>query len=78
LRWDLLLELTGEYQQPQRIAGVEEGEAERIIYLAPGFRVTGSDGWTAALSLGVPVSQDPGPGHIETDWRAVATLSYLL
>lgn len=78
LRWDLLLELTGEYQQPPRIAGVEEGEAERIIYLAPGFRVTGNDGWTAALSLGIPVSQHPGPGHIETDWRAVATLSYLL
>src|SRR5581483_6885794 len=70
LQWDLLLELNGEYQRPQRIGGMAEGGSERIVYLAPGLRATGNSGWTAALSLGVPVSQQAGAGHIETDWRA--------
>lgn len=76
LQWDLLLELNGEYQRPQRIAGVTEGESEHIVFLAPGLRVSGAGGWTAALSVGVPVHQDIGPEHIETDWRAVASVGY--
>lgn len=76
LHWDLLLELNGEYQRPQRIGGREEGESARIIYLAPGVRVTGRSGWTAALSVGAPIRQHAGAGHIETDWRVVATAGY--
>lgn len=75
-QWDLLLELTGEYQQPQRIAGVVEGHDEHILFLAPGVRVGGNGSWTAAASVGFPVYQNIGPEHIETDWRALASLGY--
>lgn len=78
LRWDLLAELNGEYQRPHRIGGIVEGERERIVYLAPGLRVSGNGGWTAALSVGVPVYQKPGAGHVDTAWRAVATVAYAL
>jgi hypothetical protein len=76
LQWDLLLELSGEYQRPQRIAGVTEGHDEHILFLAPGLRVSGNGGWTVAASVGFPVYQDIGHEHIETDWRALASLGY--
>ena len=78
LQWDALLEVVGEYTRPHSIAGVTEGSVEHIVYLAPGIRLTGSGGWTAALSLGLPVYQDPGRGHIETGWRAVLTAAFSL
>jgi hypothetical protein len=76
LQWDLLLEFNGEYQRPQQIAGVTEGHSEHIIYIAPGLRVSGKGGWTAAVSVGVPVYQDIGQEHIKTDWRALASVGF--
>jgi hypothetical protein len=55
---------------------VTEGHSEHILYLAPGLRVSGDGGWTAAVSLGVPVYQDVGQEHVETDWRALASVGY--
>jgi hypothetical protein len=78
LRWDALLELTGEYTEGQTIAGATEADFENIVYLAPGVRLSGMDGWTAALSIGVPVYEHRKEGHTEADWRAVFTASLAL
>jgi hypothetical protein len=76
VQWDLLLEVSGEYQRPQRVDGVVEGHSEQVVFLAPGLRVSGNGGWTAALSLGLPIYQEVGHEHIKTDWRAVAAVGY--
>jgi hypothetical protein len=69
---DLVLELNGEWEGRQKVAGVVEQESGgRVLYLSPGVRLTVSEGWAASLSLGLPVAQRIRLSHPENDYRLV-------
>jgi hypothetical protein len=75
--WDLVLELNGEWEGRQTVAGaVDPHSGGNIIYLSPGLRYSSKGGWAAALSLGLPVAQDVGASHPDTGFRATAALSW--
>lgn len=73
---DLILELNGECQARQEVAGVtDEHSGGTLVYLSPGVRLgTGGD-WAANLSVGVPVVQNQRAAHAETDYRVLAGFS---
>jgi outer membrane putative beta-barrel porin/alpha-amylase len=75
VNWDLILELNGEWQGKQRVAGVSDpNSGGNLIYLSPGFRM--SDGsWGATVSVGVPVLQDLNGVQHDTELRLVLGLS---
>lgn len=57
--WDLILELNGEWQAHQRIAGAEDpNSGGNLVYLSPGIRFISKDAWTATLAVGIPVLQN--------------------
>jgi len=72
LAWDLMLEMNGEWQGKQDIAGVaDEDSGGSLVYLSPGVRLSGADGWAATLSVGVPVIEERNGVQHETDIRTV-------
>lgn len=77
--WDAVLELNGEWEGKQRIAGVTDPDSGgNVLYLSPGVRFASSAGWSGVLSLGLPVAQDIGLSHPERDYRLIAGLSLAL
>jgi hypothetical protein len=73
--WSLVLELNGEWEGRQRISGEIEGDSGgTVIYLSPGVRFGAAHGWTAALSVGVPVWQDIRPSHPDNSMRIIAQI----
>lgn len=75
--WDVVLELNGEWEGRQEIDGVRETEsASHVVYLSPGLRFVSSAGWSAAVSIGIPVSQHVRLAHPEIDYRVLAALSW--
>jgi hypothetical protein len=70
---DLVLELNGEWEGRQKIGGVTKQESGgRVLYLSPGVRLSAPEGWSASLSLGVPVAQRIRLSHPENDYRLIA------
>lgn len=73
---DLILELNGEWQARQDIAGVEDpNSGGHVLYLSPGVAVGSAGGWLAHLSAGIPVHQRLNGTHPETDWRVMLGVS---
>ena len=62
--WDAFVELTGEWEGRQAIAGeVEADSGGKAVWLSPGARFTAASGWSIAGSVGVPVWQRIRPSH---------------
>jgi hypothetical protein len=77
--WDAILELNGEWEDKQKIAGaVQEDSGGRVLYLSPGVRFVSSSGWAAVLSFGMPVAQHVRLSHPETKYRLAASLGWVL
>lgn len=68
--WDAFVELTGEWEGRQRVAGVPEHESGgRSLWLSPGARFNSADGFSVAASFGVPLRQDIRLSHPDNDYR---------
>jgi len=72
--WDGFLELAGEWEGRQTIAGeVEEASGGAWVYAGPGIRFTAS-GWSASAAIALPVWQDIRPSHPENRYRLTLSL----
>lgn len=81
--WDAIIELHGERQAKQEIAGEEQAHTGgNALHIAPGLRYTrhgeGGRAGSLGLSLGVPVVQNPGASHPETDYVVTVTFGFSL
>jgi hypothetical protein len=73
---DLVLELNGEWQEKQKLAGVvDNNSGGNALYLSPGLRLSSTSNWTANLSLGIPIAQNLNGAHPESDWRMTVGVS---
>jgi len=68
--WDAFVELTGEWEGRQRIAGETESESGgKALWLAPGARFNAAGGLSFAASFGVPLWQHIRKSHPDNDFR---------
>ena len=73
--WDAFVELGGEWEGRQKIAGeVEEASGGEWAWIAPGVRFNAASGWSAAAALAVPVWQDIRPSHPDNAYRVTMSL----
>lgn len=69
---DLILELNGEWQDKLKIAGVvENNSGGNTVYLSPGIRISSMKNWAASASIGIPVAQNIGRAHTDSDWQLI-------
>jgi hypothetical protein len=72
-QWGMMLEATHEWEGRQTIAGlVEDDSGSEVLWLSPGVRYAAPQGWTAAVSAGLPLWQDVGLSHPENNFRFTA------
>jgi len=70
--WDAFVELGGEWEGRQEIAGaVEKGSGGAWVYAAPGLRFNSRAGWSAAAAIAVPLWQHIRQSHPDNDFRAM-------
>lgn len=72
-----VLELNGEWQGSQRVAGLKDPNAGgNTVFISPGVRYSGHKYWNTALSIGVPVVKNYNgyqtPPDLRITWRLVA------
>jgi hypothetical protein len=68
--WDAFVELTGEWEGRQKIAGeVEPDSGGKSVWLSPGARYNSASGLSVAASFGLPVWQDIRASHPDNDYR---------
>jgi len=68
--WDGFVELTGEWEGRQRIAGdVERESGGKAIFLSPGARFNAASGWHASAGVGLPLWQSIRKSHPDTGYR---------
>ena len=73
--WDAFVELGGEWEGRQQIAGeVEEASGGAWIYAAPGVRFTSASGWSAGAAVALPLWQDIRASHPDNRYRAMLSL----
>lgn len=76
IAWDLILEVNGEWQDNQTISDVvDKNSGGSLVYLSPGARLCGNNGWAATLSVGIPVIEKRNGVQHETDVRTIFGLS---
>lgn len=74
--WDLVLEMNGLWHGEKEANGaLEEDSDSNIVYLAPGLRYSPDQKWAAHMAVGVPVIDNPGKGHTETDYKVTLGIS---
>jgi hypothetical protein len=72
---DLILELSGEWQDEQEIAGERDpNSGGTVVYLAPGVRLT-KDRWSGFVSVGIPVVNELNGIQAEPDWRLISGIT---
>jgi hypothetical protein len=68
--WDAFVELTGEWEGRQKVAGeLEADSGGKSIWLSPGARFNSAGGFSLAASFGLPVWQDIRQSHPDNDYR---------
>jgi hypothetical protein len=76
MRWDLIMEANGKWQQRQEIGGVEDpNSGGNIIYLSPGTRLC----WkrlSLYLSLGFPILQDLNGVQTDVGFRILKGIGF--
>jgi hypothetical protein len=74
---DLALELNGEWSDQQKNEeGTDDDSGGNEIFLSPGFRYISGLGWAGQASLGIPVINNLGKSHPDTDYKLTAGISW--
>jgi hypothetical protein len=75
--WDAFVELGGEWEGRQTIAGeVEQDSGGKWAWLAPGVTFNAASGWSATAAVVLPVAQDIRPSHPDNGHRVMLSLSH--
>jgi hypothetical protein len=73
--WDAFVELAGEWEGRQTIAGEVEAESGGAwAWVAPGVRYNAASGWSAAAAIALPVWQDIRASHPDNRFRLMVSL----
>jgi len=73
---DLVLEVNGNWQDKEIVAGVrDDSSGGTVLYLSPGGRVTYDGKYSGSLSVGVPVYQQLNGIQSKIDYRIIASLA---
>ena len=73
--WDAFVELTGEWEGRQKVAGeVEAYSGVKALWLTPGARFNSTRGLSVAAAIGIPVAQDIRESHPENKFRLTLSL----
>jgi hypothetical protein len=73
--WDGFVELAGEWEGRQKIAGeVEQASGGKWAWVAPGLRFNSASGWSAAAAVEVPVWQRIRASHPDNSYRVRLSL----
>jgi hypothetical protein len=76
---DLILELNGEWRQKEEANGVSDPHSGgNLVFVSPGVRLVAPQGWSAFVSVGVPVIEDLNGIQTDTNFRVVAGLGFAL
>jgi hypothetical protein len=68
--WDAFVELTGEWEGRQKVAGEMEADSGgKTIWFSPGARFNSAGGLSMAASVGLPVWQHIRRSHPDNDYR---------
>jgi len=75
--WDAFVELTGEWEGRQEVAGeIEEFSGGKSVWLTPGARFNTASGFTIAGGVGLPLWQDIRESHPNNDYRLTLTIGH--
>jgi len=70
--WDGMLEMNGESRDKTTVKGENNNnEGGDLIYLSPGIRLSSNQGFSAYLSLGLPVYEDLNGQQSKPDYRII-------
>ncbi|MGN6155439.1 MAG: hypothetical protein ACTHN4_06865 [Sphingomicrobium sp.] len=73
--WDAFVEIGGEWEGRQDVAGiVEPASGGSWVYAAPGVRFNSRNGWSAGAAVALPVWQHIGDSHPDNRFRAMLSL----
>jgi hypothetical protein len=73
--WDAFVELGGEWEGRQRIAGqIEQESGGKWAYVAPGARFNSAAGWSIGAALAIPVWQRIRASHPDNRYRLMLSL----
>ena len=73
--WDGFVEIAGEWEGRERVAGeVEEASGGKWAWVAPGLRFNSASGWSAAAAVALPIWQRIRASHPENDYRLTLSL----
>ena len=73
--WDAFVELGGEWEGKQEIAGaVESASGGSWIYAAPGVRFNSRNGWSAGAAVALPLWQHIRDSHPDNRFRVMMSL----
>jgi len=73
--WDGFIELSGEWEGRQKVAGdVEQASGGKSIWLAPGARFNSAGGYSVAASIGLPLWQDIRNSHPDNRYRVTLSI----
>jgi Putative MetA-pathway of phenol degradation len=68
--WTAVLELNGEWQDYERIAGQRNpNSGGSTVYISPGIRYSGGNNWNTALSIGAPIVTETNGYQTDPDYR---------
>lgn len=77
--WDAFVELTGEWEEMQKIYGeIEDASGGKSIWLTPGARFNSADGLSVAAAVGVPLWQHIRASHPDNDYRPTLSVGHAL
>jgi hypothetical protein len=75
--WDAFVELTGEWEGRQKVAGdIEDASGGKSLWLTPGARFNSASGFAVAAAVGVPVWQDIRASHPDNDYRMTFSIGH--
>jgi hypothetical protein len=73
--WDAFVELGGEWEGRQRIHGqVDAASGGKWVWIAPGARFNGANGWSAAAAIALPAWQRIRSSHPHNGYRLTLSL----
>ena len=77
LKWDLMLELNGEYREKNDVDGEQdENTGGDVIFLSPGVRLSSSNSWSLFLSVGKSIYDDFNGRQTDVDYRLVGGFGF--
>ena len=75
MQWDLILELNSEWREKEDNDGeTNDDSGGLLVFLSPGVRVS-ANGFSAALSIGIPIVEDLNGLQSEPEARVIAIAS---